>query len=339
MQPQPPATEKKILSSRSDIWIVAEIDGGRLKEVSLEALCDARELAGSAGVVTAVLFGDPAQETMTQLGRYGADRVLVAGGSVSEARSVEQCAGILSAAIQDEAPRLVLFGATLFGCEVASRLAAAKRLSLANHCNQVRWRGEVEVEATRAVYGGKLQERVRLKSRPALASLTPGAAGVGKPTPRQPPIGALPPLRRVAPRITHLDFVSADPRTVDITEAERIVAVGRGVAQRDRLELYERLAERLQAAMAASRPLVDAGWLPFERQVGQTGRVVAPRLYVAAGISGASHHVLGMKASECVVAINRDKTAEIFKLADLKVAADLDTLMPILVARLEKASA
>lgn len=327
------------MSARSDIWVVAEIDGGRLKEVTLEALCDARELAATAGVVTAVAFGDEARNAVPQLGRYGADRVLVAGGTTLDARSADRCAGVLSAALGDETPKLVLFGATLLGCEIASRVAAARRLALANHCNQVKLRGEGEIEATRTVYGGKLQERVRLKSQPALVSLTPGAAGVGKPTPRQTTIGELPSLGTVTPRTAHLDFVPANPRTVDIVEAERIVAVGRGVARRESLALYERLAERLQAAMAASRPLVDAGWLPFERQVGQTGRVVAPRLYVAAGISGASHHVLGMKASECVVVINRDKTAEIFKLADLKVAADLDALLPILVERLEKLSA
>lgn len=324
------------MSSRSDIWVVAEIDGGRLKEVTLEALCDARELASTTGVVTAVVFGDDVPTA--PLGQYGADRILVSGGNAVDARSAERCAGILSAALADETPELVVFGATLFGCEIASRVAAARGLALANTSTQVKRRTEGGFEAIRVVYGGKLQERVLLKTQPALVSLIPGAAGVGKPSPRSATIASLPPLATQERRIRHLDFVTADPRTVDIVEAERIIAVGRGVA-RESLPLYERLADRLQAAMAASRPLVDAGWMPFERQVGQTGRVVAPRLYVAAGISGASHHVLGMKASECVVAINRDKTAEIFKLADLKVAADLETLVPVLVERLEKHSA
>jgi electron transfer flavoprotein alpha subunit len=320
-----------------DIWVVAESDGTRPKEVSLEILCDAREHANAARSAVSVLaFGPTDDGLIAQFGRYGADRVLTAAGTVAEARSAERCAVVIGAALDHEQPRLVLFGATALGRDIAARVAAARRLSLANNCNWVRPRLAGGIEAARLVYGGKLYARVVLPAAPALASVRPGAAGIGKPAPRQPRVVPLPPLSSVAARVEHLGFVAADPRTVDIAEAERIVAVGRGIGgHRAALDLYQRLADRLGASLAASRPMVDAGWLPFERQVGQTGRVVSPRLYLAAGISGASHHTLGMKTSECVVAINRDKNAEIFKLADLKVLADLDEVVPALLQRLE----
>jgi electron transfer flavoprotein alpha subunit len=323
----------------ADIWVVAESDGARVREVTLEGLCDAREQASSAGTVTVIVFGALGDGVVAQLGQYGADRILVAGGSAKEARSAERCAAVLGHALERQPPRLVLFGATVLGRDIACRVAAAHNLAVANDCNWVRLLPNGGVEAARVVYGGKLYARTRLTSTPALASLRPGAAGVGKKAVRTPEVGQLPALDSVPAKVEHVAFAKADPRTVDIAEADRIVAIGRGIGTPARLELYQRLADELGAALAASRPPVDAGWLPFTRQVGQTGRIVAPRLYIAAGISGASQHTLGMKSSECVVAINRDKGAEIFKLADLKAAADLETLMPELLRRLEAKAA
>ncbi len=329
-----------------DIWVVAELEGQRPKEVTLEALCDAREQAGR-GTVTAVVLGTPDEGAAVELAKFGAGRLLVAEGSSEEAREPERCAAVIGQGLDRETPRLVLFGATRLGRDIACRVAASRRLGLASDCNWVRLTADGGIEAARIVYGGKLYARVRLTSTPALATLRPGAAGIGKPAlskvegpaAHQLHVERLPSLASVAARAEPVSFVAADPRTIDITEAERIIAVGRGIGKRERLDRYQQLADRLCAALAATRPLVDAGWLPFERQVGQTGRVVSPRLYVAAGISGASQHTLGMKSSECVVAINRDKRAEIFKLADLKVVADLETLMPELLRRLEAGGA
>ncbi len=326
-----------------DIWVVAEVDGDRPKEVTTEALCDACEQAKrTKGALTVVVFGTAGESLVSHLGRYGADRLLVSPGSAEHARSAERCAAVLGHALDRETPRLVLFGATVLGRDIACRVAAARNLAVANDCNWVRLSPDGSVEAARIVYGGKLYARVRMTATPALASVRPGAAGVGKPlskTVRGLEVSPLPALDSVPATVEHVAFAKSDPRTVDISEADRIVAVGRGIGAQERLDLYQRLADQLGAALAASRPPVDSGWLPFERQVGQTGRIVAPRLYIAAGISGASQHTLGMKASECVVAINRDKGAEIFKLADLKVLADLETLVPELVQRLEARTA
>ncbi len=325
----------------NDIWVVGEIDGGKLAAASLEALCDARELAdGPGGRVALVAFG-PAPEGVVEAARqYGADRLLLARGSEAHARSAERCAAVLERALDPEPPRLLLFAATALGREIACRLAARCRLALASDCNWVRFGPDGTVEAARLIYGGKLYARMRLESRPALAALHPGAAGIGKPAPRRAvEVQELAPLESAPARVESVAHIPADPRAIDITEAERIVAVGRGVGAREALELYQELADRLGAALAASRPVVDAKWLPFERQVGQTGRIVAPRLYIAAGISGASHHTLGMRGSECIVAINRDKNAEIFKLADLKVVADLRELMPALLRQLAQRQA
>jgi electron transfer flavoprotein alpha subunit len=325
------------MATAVEIWAVTECDGEHLRDVTLEILGDAREQADRVrGGVAAVVLGPLTGAAQAQLARFGADRILHADGSAAEARSAERCAGVLAGALDGHTPHLVLFGATTLGGDVASRLAASKRLAFASNCNWTRIGPDGSVEAARLVYGGKLYARVRLESRPALASIQVGAAGVGRPAPRQPRVDPLPPLSGVPARVEHLGMRPADPRTVDISEAERIVAVGRGIGSHERLALFQKLADMLGASLASSRPLVDAGWVEFERQVGQTGRVVSPRLYLAAGISGASHHTLGMKTSECVIAINRDKNAEIFKLADLKVAADLEPLVPALLAHLEK---
>jgi len=324
-----------------DIWIVGETEGGKLAAATLEALCDARELAeANSGRVALVAFGPAAENLLDTAARHGADRVLVSRGSENHARSAERCATVVAQALGGEAPRLVLLAATALGREIACRLAARCRLALANDCNWVRIGADGAVEAARLIYGGRFYARVRLESQPAVVSLRPGAAGIGKPAPRaRVEVEELPPLDRVCARVESVAYTPADPRTIDIAEAERIVAVGRGIGTREALALYQELADHLGAALAASRPIVDAKWLPFERQVGQTGRIVAPRLYLAAGISGASHHTLGMKGSECVVAINRDRNAEIFKLADLKVVADLHQLMPALLRQLAERQA
>lgn len=323
------------MTGNNDIWVIAECDGTRPKEVCIEILCDAREHANAVrGTVSVLVFGPNDDSLIEQFGHYGADRVLTAAGTAAEACSAERCAGVIGAALDQELPQLVLFGATALGRDIAARVAAVRRLGLANNCNWVKLRPE-GVEAARLAYGGKLYARVMLSSIPALASMRPGAAGIGKAAPRQPSVASLPPLSSMAARVEHIEFLPADPHTVDITEAERILAVGRGIGSREALEMYQHLADQLGASLAASRPVVDAGWLPPERQVGQTGKVVSPQLYLAAGISGASQHTYGMRTAECVVAINRDKNAEIFKLADLKVVADVETVIPALLKRLQ----
>jgi len=151
-----------------DIWVVAELEGQRPKEVTLEALCDAREQAGQ-GRVTVVVFGTPGEGAAAELGKFGADRLLVAEGSGEEARAPERCAAVIGQALERERPRLILFGATALGRDIACRVAASRRLALANDCNWVRLTADGAVEAARIVYGGKLYARVRLTSTPALA--------------------------------------------------------------------------------------------------------------------------------------------------------------------------
>jgi electron transfer flavoprotein alpha subunit len=194
------------------------------------------------------------------------------------------------------------------------------------------------LEAVTPGYGDKVYLRVACTGSPQIATLRPGVAGVEKPKG-----GRTPEVIKVAPelapddiRTEMLDYIPGDPRQIDLVEADRIIAGGRGLGGQEGFQTLEKLADLLGAAVGGTRVAVDNRWIPFERQIGQTGKTVAPKLYIACGISGASHHILGAKDSEVIVAVNTDQKANIFKNAQLKVAADLHEVLPALIARLEK---
>lgn len=316
------------------VEVLAEGDGDRIAEVTLENLADAQDLAAS-GTVEAVVIGSLTPAAAATLGAHGADRIAVItdpDGDLGEAcrRTV--------ARLEAVDPDLVLAGDTPTGHERMARLAAALGVPLATACNAVRRAGDGALEALRPVYGGRFYTRMRLPDRPALVTMQAGAGGRGLPHPeRCATIEEIEPRAPAAPTPVQVCArIPADPRTVDITEAERIVAVGWGLGSREGINLAQELADRLGAALASSRPLVDAGLMPFERQVGQTGKVVSPRLYFALGISGSVFHIFGMKGSESIVAVNLDKDAPVFEIAHLKVRADLWTLLPELVKALDR---
>jgi electron transfer flavoprotein alpha subunit len=267
----------------------------------------------------------------------------VAGVRVADAKALADYTpggyiGVLAAAIVAESPQLVLFPHTYQSVEYVPRLAQAtgaalvpEAVSFSRRDDRLVWR--------RPVLGGKLQAEVAVRGDgPALVSLQSGAfsadavAHGGEPAPLRPLAGDAAPDRVV------LGVEEAGEQEVDLSQAKIIVAVGRGIGKEENLTIIQELAAALGAEIGASRPVIDSGWLKRERQIGSSGQTVAPKLYIGAGISGAIQHLVGMKGSRVVVAINKDPGAPIFSLADYGIVGDLHEIVPAITAALKESA-
>jgi len=322
------------------VWVVVDHTGDELDDIALELLGQARELSDRLGLsVAAVLLGDDVRNLAPLLGQYGADTVYIAESPFLGAYNPDAFTRLLADLIGRQSPSIVLWGATDQGRDLAPRVAARLGTGLASNCTAVDLSDDGLLVMTRPVYGGKASCRVACpRARPQMATLQPGAARAKRPDPsRQAQVVALD--VGLSPQCLRLQLVGViriPPSALDVTEAEVIVAGGRGVGSEEGFRLVRELAHLMSAAVAASRPVVDVGWAPYERQVGLSGKTVAPRLYVACGISGANHHVVGMKNSRAVVAINQDPHAPIFQMADVKIVGDVQQVLPSLIERLRR---
>jgi electron transfer flavoprotein alpha subunit len=327
------------VSTHGPVWIVAEGGPGRPSEAAVSLAAEASRLAGQLGTeADAVVLGVCADELVGELGSRGTSRVFLAPVPAAPLPDVDACVALLADLVHEHQPSILLCPATSLSRELAPRLAARLETGLASNCTDVEVGADGVLRLSRAVYGGRASCTVVCpEARPQMATLEPrpSAPGYG-PTTREPQV-----IRVEAPdsspaRVEVQDIVQGDPLTMDLAEADVIVAGGRGVGGKEGFALLLELASLLGGAVAASRPAVDAGWVPYDRQVGQSGRTVAPSLYVACGISGAPHHAVGMREARTVVAINTDGHAPIFDLADLAVVADVREALPPLLARLRE---
>jgi electron transfer flavoprotein alpha subunit len=303
----------------SGILVVAESRRGELREVSLELVGAALALKGEAGGPVAVaLIGAGAGEHVDALGATGVDEVLTVAAP-SDGFEAHVHAGALEALIEQERPALVLLGHTIdslgFGPAVAARLG----LGFASDVTALGW--DAGPVATRGAYGGKVQVELDFPEKETtLLMLRAGAfeaaEGSGGATVRAVDAG-------VEARTEQLGFREAEAGDVDITKADFLLSIGRGIDDKDALPQFEELAERMGATLSVSRPLVDAGWVANARQVGQSGKTVKPKIYLALGISGAVQHLAGMQTAETIIAVNTDPEAPIFGVAHYGAVADL----------------
>jgi electron transfer flavoprotein alpha subunit len=297
------------------VLVVAEQLQGRIRDVTYELISAARELEGP--VTVAVIGADPAS---LDVNRAGVDEIVQVTVAQSEFESdVYQAA--LERLIAEREPRVVLLGFTVnsmgYGPAVATELGlgfASDVFAIANENGAI--------VATRAFYGAKVHGEVEFPAdRPVLLLLRPTAwppaEGTGSPTVTELELGD------VTSRARHVSFEEAPQGDVDIADAEFLLSIGRGVGEQENIEQFEELAASLGATLAVSRPLVDAGWMPSSRQVGQSGKTVKPKVYLAFGISGAVQHLAGMKTSETIIAVNNDPEAAIFDVAHYGAVADL----------------
>ena len=301
-----------------DVLVIAEHIGGALEDTTFELIAAARGLAGELGGACVVgLIGG----TDAMVGELGAaDRVIRAEGAGDF--NPESWNAAAKALIETSAAQAVLVGHTSIGMDLAGHLSAAMSVPVATSCTAVSGAGG-SVTATAAVLSGKLLAEVDLGSGPCVVAMLSGSAsadaGRGAGSPAVQTISA----PATSGQVRFLGLEQPEAADVDITAQEVLVAIGRGIGDKDGVETAQELAEVLDAAVAGSRPIVDAGWLPKSRQVGKSGLKVTPKVYLALGISGAPEHLEGIKGASTIIAVNTDASAPIFRIAHYGLVADL----------------
>jgi len=298
---------------------------GRIRKASLEALSLARKLAG--GPVAAALAGKGVTALAKDLGRYGAGVVYVADRDDLALYSTQGYVGALDAAAAKENPEAVLLAATAMGKDVAPRFAARHDVSVMADVMALRLEGN-RLVGTRPVYSGKAQAEVdcgaaKLQVATTRPNVFPAEAAEGA----EARVETLD-LPAVEPRARVVRVEASESKELDVAEADIIVSGGRGIKGPENWPVIRDLQTALGAALGASRAVVDAGWIGHQHQVGQTGKVVSPSLYVACGISGAIQHLAGMGTSKVIVALNKDPEAPIFKVATYGIVGDLFQIVP-----------
>ena len=316
------------------VMIVAEQRDGALRKISFELASTARKLADQSGdEVSAILLGAGIEGLAAELGKYGVDKVFVGDNAALEPYVTEAHADVAAKIVKDNDPAIVLFGASVQGKDLSARVAAKLAGGLATDCTDVKIDGG-NLVAIRPMYAGKCFGEVVFNTAPAMASLRPNVF----PAVENAKAGAVTKVDVAldAPKSKVLEVQKDTSGKVDLTEANVIVSGGRGMKGPEGYAILEELAEVLNGTVGASRAAVDAGWRPQKDQVGQTGKVVSPNLYIACGISGAIQHLAGMSSSKCIVAINKDAEAPIFTKADYGVVDDLFKVVPELTAVCKK---
>ncbi len=320
----------------TSILAVTEQRDGVLRKVSLETLAAARQLAdamnGGGATVDAVVFGEGDVKGADELGGYGADRIQTANHAEFARYAPDGQAAVLE--VLGRSADAIVFAATATGRDLAPRVAA--RLGVACATDVTAFGVEDgKLVATRPVYAGKALQKVRLTASPAVLSIRPNtfpATEVAK-------AGAIESVSipEFSRRVTVTGTKAPEGGVLDVAEAPIVVSGGRGLKEPANFRLLEELAAALgNAAVGASRAVVDAGWRDHAAQVGQTGKTVSPGLYVAVGISGAIQHLAGMRTAKVIVAINKDKDAPIFKVADYGIVGDLFEVVPRLTEEVKK---
>ena len=320
------------------ILVVAEQKNGKQNRATLETLVATKELSGDMPVKVLVLGGSvgdvPSEFMASQV-----QEVLIVEDKLLDPYTSEAFVAVLQEIIETEKPSIVALSHTYQTRDFAPMLAARIRSPLITDITALKGTGN-SATYMRPMFQGKLVAEVSPQGeKPYLVSFQIGAFRVNETANDSTPA----PSRKVNIEINKAS-ISMKPeqpfqeakQAVDLTQAERIVAVGRGIKSEENLGIVENLAKVVGAQVAASRPICDSGWLPMERQIGSSGQTVGPKLYVALGISGAIQHLVGMKGSRTIVAINKDPDAPIFEVADYGIVGDLFDIVPALVTELEK---
>lgn len=322
------------------IWAVLQHRDGRIHRMAWESLAAAQQLAAKlGGSAEAVLLGSEVSALAAEVAAYDLAAVRVADHSVLASYTPGGYVTVMAAAIGAERPDLVLFPHSYQSVEYVPRLAQATNSALVPEALGYEADGGGELIWKRPILEGKMHARVRTKGAGAvLATLQSGAFSADTRKPGSAPIRELVAVE-LSPASTWREILGVEQAggdSVDLTKADIIVAVGRGIGGADKLGPVKELASVLKAELAASRPVIDSGWLPRDRQIGSSGQTVAPKLYLALGISGAIQHLVGMKGSSCIVAINKDAGAPIFKVASYGIVGDLHEVVPALLMALKE---
>lgn len=321
------------------ILVIAEQKDGRLNRASWEAVAAAQQLAGGAVPVKVAVLGGSVGSVATELSQAAVAEVLALEHAQLAAYTADAYVHAAAALVTEQAPAHVVLAHTYQTRDFAPTLAARLDRALVTDVVAVKSH-EGQPAFARPMFQGKLVADVVLEGpAPHLVTVQIGAFradAVQKGAAAAPVVATAVTIDAgVVRQAPEAPFQEAK-QAVDLSQAERIVAVGRGIKAQEHVAVAEQLAQAFGAELAASRPICDNGWLPMERQIGSSGQTVAPKLYVAVGISGAIQHLVGMKGSRTIVAINKDAEAPIFEIADYGIAADLFEVAPALIAELKK---
>ncbi|MFV0496544.1 MAG: acryloyl-CoA reductase electron transfer subunit beta [Candidatus Fimivivens sp.] len=358
------------LAAFKGVWVFCEQRQGKLMPTDYELISEGRKLADELGVeLCGLLLGDKVEGLAKELGGYGADKVLVCESPLLKEYTTDAYAKVISEVITEMKPEIFLIGATNIGRDLGPRCAARLHTGLCADCTHL----DVDVakyveflresstldlasqkfnyedanlKMTRPAFGGHLMATIICpRFRPAMATVRPGvmkkaafnqakadACQIVKPTFS---------LSEADMRTQVIDVVKAAKQLVDLTGADVVVSVGRGISKdvEKGIALAHELADVLGGVVGGSRATIDSGWLSADHQVGQTGKTVHPRIYIALGISGAIQHKAGMQDSECIIAVNKNDTAPIFEVADYGISGDLFTVVPLLIEQFKAALA
>ena len=314
------------------VLAIAEQRDGHFRKVTYEALSEGRRIADGLGTdLAALVIGSGVETAAGELGKYGADKIILADHLSLAEYLTDAYTTVVAGVIAEVDPQVVIMGASTQGKDLAARLAARLNAGLAMDCVAVRVK-DGNIVATRPLYGGKVLAEVALSGKPQIVATRPNAMSIAESAK-----AASIEKTAVDPGESKLQFVEKTLETekVELTEADIIVSGGRGMGGSD-YSLVEALAAALGGAVGASRSAVDEGWRPHSDQVGQTGKVVSPNLYIACGISGAIQHLAGMSSSKVIVAVNKDAEAPIFSKADYGVVGDLFEIVPLITEEVKK---
>lgn len=322
------------------VWVFAEQRDGKTAGVSFELLGAGRRLAAELNTeLSAVLFGSPESDA-DELIRWGADKVYHCNDEIIKVFNDEPYAKLLSDLIQEHKPDIVLAGATPIGRSFIPRVAARLKTGLTADCTSL----DIDKEAgnllqTRPAFGGNIMATILCPfTRPQMATVRPRVMKRGEYDEKRKGDIIKINADNIKSRTKVVETVKeASETALNLQEASIIVAGGRGVGGPKGFEILFELAEALGASIAASRAAVDEGWIPYRHQVGQTGKTVGPKLYIACGISGAVQHLVGMQSSDIIIAINKNPEAPIFNIANFGIVGDLFELIPLLTKKIKEA--
>ena len=323
------------------VWILAEQSAGRVTRISHELLTRARDLAAKRGAdVTALIFGsDIDAGDLQELIDRGADRVIAVEAPELAHFLVEPYAACMLEIIDEYRPEIIIAGATSTGRTLMPYVAVKTNAGLTADCTVL----DIEEDTgnllqTRPAIGGNIMATIKTPShRPQMATVRPHST---KPAPKQEGrtgeiVRVEPPPERLSGRVRRVDFVPIEEGH-GIQDADLVVAVGRGIKKGENIPVMQDLAESLDAALGATRDVVDRGWLSYPHQIGLSGKTITPKLYIGAGASGSIQHLAGMQTSENIVAINSDPDAQIFRVADIGVVGDLFEVVPALAKKIRQ---
>ncbi len=323
--------------SNTKVLVYLEQNNGSISGASFEVLSGGRKIADELSVeLGAVLLGSGIEESAKDAFKYGADKVFIVENEVLNAYRSEPYAIGLEAVVKEQEPEILLLPATQNGKDLAARVAAKLGTGLSSDTTAVRLE-DGKMICSRPIYGGNVMIDLEIpEKRPQMATIRPNSMEKVE-TPKEGEVVKV-----------EVEFVESDIRTqvkeliekasgeISLTDADIIVSGGRGLGDPSGFDLIKQLAEVFGAAVGASRAAVDAGWIPYEHQVGQTGKTVSPKVYFACGISGALQHMAGMKTSDVIVAINKDEEAPMVNVADVAIVGDLYKVIPVLIEEFNK---